>query len=583
MAFKTISGTVELTTGAYTPSETSPVYQLENGATLLSLDLENDGSPYTLTATESAYVKLYYPGSSSETAEVLMTKSAGNVQVELSQVLTAVSGQAVALIMVKDSGGDVLFSCSVPLPIIRTSGTAVTAYEEPAAGTVAYLEGLIDGKQDLLTTGGIVKDDGAGNASAAADGTDYLSPTTGIQKSIIDAKGDMIVGSADDTPVRLPVGANGTVLTADSAESGGIKWSASGSGDMQAATYDPTAVNGDAFDMDNMAQGDTNKFISAAEKTVLENTSGTNTGDQVLPTRDSLGLDTDDTVTFANLSGTNTGDQTLASLGAAALLILAAEYAETTYALGAFVSRATDGKFYECTTAIETPEAWTAGHWTERTIGYVLAALATADAQKVAKALFTAHTIIYATTSGTPAALTVDEQKLIGRLTGGNIAAISIGIADNNIVQIDHASVADDDFARFTANGLEGRSASETLADIGAQAKATISENTNAAPALGTIANNKEYRCTNASPTAAPTMTIAAISANTTEFACNVIYKAKSASPSAPSVTNNSGKTIKYQGDDVISGTFTPSASVVYRLGWVWDGIYLNCYIKGVK
>lgn len=49
--------------------------------------------------------------------------------------------------------------------------------------------------------------------------------------------------------------------------------------------------------------------ITASEKTVIENTSGTNTGDQILPTRDSLGLDTDDTVTFANLSGTNTGDQ----------------------------------------------------------------------------------------------------------------------------------------------------------------------------------------------------------------------------------------------------------------------------------
>jgi len=35
---------------------------------------------------------------------------------------------------------------------------------------------------------------------------------------------------------------------------------------------------------------------------------GSNTGDQTLPTRDSLGLDTNDTVTFANLSGTNTGD-----------------------------------------------------------------------------------------------------------------------------------------------------------------------------------------------------------------------------------------------------------------------------------
>lgn len=45
-----------------------------------------------------------------------------------------------------------------------------------------------------------------------------------------------------------------------------------------------------------------------------QNLSGTNTGDQTLPTRDSLGLDTDDTVTFANLSGTNTGDQDLSVL-----------------------------------------------------------------------------------------------------------------------------------------------------------------------------------------------------------------------------------------------------------------------------
>lgn len=50
--------------------------------------------------------------------------------------------------------------------------------------------------------------------------------------------------------------------------------------DMLASTYDPTSIEGDAFDMDNMVQGDTNKFISAAELTVLQATSGTNTGDQ---------------------------------------------------------------------------------------------------------------------------------------------------------------------------------------------------------------------------------------------------------------------------------------------------------------
>lgn len=55
----------------------------------------------------------------------------------------------------------------------------------------------------------------------------------------------------------------------------------------------------------------THSDIAHTNRSSLDLVSGTNTGDQVLPTRDSLGLDTDDTVTFANLSGTNTGDQTL--------------------------------------------------------------------------------------------------------------------------------------------------------------------------------------------------------------------------------------------------------------------------------
>ena len=41
------------------------------------------------------------------------------------------------------------------------------------------------------------------------------------------------------------------------------------------------------------------------------------------------------------------------------------------------------------------------------------------------------------------------------------------GIANGNSVKIDHASVADDDYAKFTANGLEGRSAAEVKSDLG--------------------------------------------------------------------------------------------------------------------
>jgi hypothetical protein len=45
-----------------------------------------------------------------------------------------------------------------------------------------------------------------------------------IQNAIVDAKGDLIAATAADTPARLAVGANGTMLVANSAESTGLKW-----------------------------------------------------------------------------------------------------------------------------------------------------------------------------------------------------------------------------------------------------------------------------------------------------------------------------------------------------------------------
>lgn len=48
--------------------------------------------------------------------------------------------------------------------------------------------------------------------------------TDGIPETLIDAKGDLVVGSAADTAARLAVGTNGYVLTADSAEAVGVKW-----------------------------------------------------------------------------------------------------------------------------------------------------------------------------------------------------------------------------------------------------------------------------------------------------------------------------------------------------------------------
>jgi hypothetical protein len=53
-----------------------------------------------------------------------------------------------------------------------------------------------------------------------------------IATTIVDAKGDLIAATAADTVTRLAVGANDTVLTADSTTATGLKWATPSSGGM---------------------------------------------------------------------------------------------------------------------------------------------------------------------------------------------------------------------------------------------------------------------------------------------------------------------------------------------------------------
>jgi hypothetical protein len=50
------------------------------------------------------------------------------------------------------------------------------------------------------------------------------TPGVGIQPSIVDAKGDLIAGTAADAVSRLAAGTNGHVLVAASGETTGLKW-----------------------------------------------------------------------------------------------------------------------------------------------------------------------------------------------------------------------------------------------------------------------------------------------------------------------------------------------------------------------
>ena len=51
-----------------------------------------------------------------------------------------------------------------------------------------------------------------------------------VEESLFDSKGDLLVGSADNTPAKLSVGTNGYILTANTSATNGVEWAAAPAG-----------------------------------------------------------------------------------------------------------------------------------------------------------------------------------------------------------------------------------------------------------------------------------------------------------------------------------------------------------------
>jgi len=79
--------------------------------------------------------------------------------------------------------------------------------------------------QDIDTALVDLKGGTTGQVLAKASNTDLDYSWVAVDPLLIlDAKGDLITATAADTPARLPVGSNGTVLTADSTQGTGLRW-----------------------------------------------------------------------------------------------------------------------------------------------------------------------------------------------------------------------------------------------------------------------------------------------------------------------------------------------------------------------
>lgn len=109
------------------------------------------------------------------------------------------------------------------------SGADVTGANPPQAHAASHTDGTDDiqsataGQKGLATATQIAKLNGI---ETGADVTDVanVEAAGAVMKTLVDAKGDLLVATADDIVTRLPVGTDDQVLSADSAEATGLKW-----------------------------------------------------------------------------------------------------------------------------------------------------------------------------------------------------------------------------------------------------------------------------------------------------------------------------------------------------------------------
>lgn len=120
--------------------------------------------------------------------------------------------------------------------IAYRSSTANTNTRLPI-GTNGQILTVVGGVPAWSSESGDITEVQAGTGISVASATGPIPVVTNTVATTFDAKADLVVGTGADTFAKLSVGANDTVLTADSSTSTGLKWA------TPAASVPANAVN----------------------------------------------------------------------------------------------------------------------------------------------------------------------------------------------------------------------------------------------------------------------------------------------------------------------------------------------------
>jgi hypothetical protein len=139
---------------------------------------------------------------------------------------------------------------------------SATSTWQPLDGDLTTIAGL------TATTDNMIQSVGSAWASRTpaqvktALALNNVSNSAQIPVSIVDAKGDLIAGTAADTAARVAVGTNGYMLQADSAQTAGVGWTAQ-------PVPAPTTLTDGATVALNASLGKVHKLTAAGNRTIL--------------------------------------------------------------------------------------------------------------------------------------------------------------------------------------------------------------------------------------------------------------------------------------------------------------------------
>jgi hypothetical protein len=147
--------------------------------------------------------------------------------------------------------------------LVKDGATAIEALGDSIDASLVDLKGGTTGqvlsKNSNTDMDFVWVTDAAGDITGVTAGTGIsgggTSGTVTVTNSMataIDAKGDLVPGTGADTFARLAVGANDTVLTADSTTATGLKWATPSSGGM--TLISTTALSGASVTLSSIPQ-----------------------------------------------------------------------------------------------------------------------------------------------------------------------------------------------------------------------------------------------------------------------------------------------------------------------------------------